>query len=111
MTTAPAEGVNGSSSFVIEADDPCLDGHFPGNPLVPGVVLLDFAAHALALQGVGSAIAGVAHVKFASPLRPCEPFTIECRHVSGSVTAWFRCRSGERLIAEGSFDLRSPAVT
>src|SRR3546814_2617840 len=28
-------------SFVIAADHPSLPGHFPGRPLVPGVVVLD----------------------------------------------------------------------
>ena len=28
-------------SFRVEADHPALEGHFPGRPIVPGVVLLD----------------------------------------------------------------------
>ena len=27
--------------FVVEPCHPCLPGHFPGSPLVPGVVVLD----------------------------------------------------------------------
>ncbi len=99
--------------FAVERDDPCLDGHFPGNPLVPGVVVLDFAAHALpgALpprdgDGAAAQVAGVAQVKFASPLRPGEPFTIEYRTLPEATCVGFRCTSADRLIAEGVFLLR-----
>ena len=28
-------------SFHVRADHPCLPGHFPGRPVVPGVLLLE----------------------------------------------------------------------
>lgn len=90
--------------FVIEADDPCLDGHFPGNPLVPGVVVLDLAARALdEMCGAPVQIGGITQVKFASPLRPGEPLMIECQVRPRARTASFRCASRGRLIAEGVF--------
>lgn len=94
--------------FVIASDDACLDGHFPGNPLVPGVVVLDLAA--LALEKARTApveIAGVSRVKFTSPLRPGELLMIECEAAQDPTSARFRCVSGERLIAEGVFLLRA----
>lgn len=91
--------------FTIEADDPCLDGHFPGNPLVPGVVILDIAAHALE-QGTRAAaspasVVGIAHAKFSSPLRPREPLTIEFQPLPDG-TVGFRCTSDGRSVAEGA---------
>lgn len=35
--------------FVLDAGAACLDGHFPGRPVIPGVVLLDAALSALEL--------------------------------------------------------------
>ena len=59
------------SSFVIEPAHPSLPGHFPGDPVVPGVVLLDRVAAALE-AGTGGIIGRIGAVKFLAPLRPGE---------------------------------------
>ena len=54
-----------------------LAGHFPGNPVVPGVVLLDAVAHALAAQlGRAVTLTGMPNVKFLAPLKPDQEFSI-----------------------------------
>ncbi len=55
----------------ISADHPALTGHFPGNPIVPGVVLLDEVIHALsAYIGRPVKVTGFSAVKFVAPLAP-----------------------------------------
>jgi 3-hydroxymyristoyl/3-hydroxydecanoyl-(acyl carrier protein) dehydratase len=57
--------------FAIAADHPSLAGHFPGHPVVPGVLVLDHAL--LALQRLcGQEIATIQQVKFKSALLPDE---------------------------------------
>jgi 3-hydroxyacyl-[acyl-carrier-protein] dehydratase len=59
--------------FVVPADHPSLPGHFPGCPIVPGVVLLD---HVLALVvGAASVATAIPSIKFLAAVRPGE--TIE----------------------------------
>jgi len=53
----------------VAAAHPALPGHFPGHPVVPGVVLLDHVAAALE-RWRGQSIAGLAQVKFLRPLLP-----------------------------------------
>jgi 3-hydroxymyristoyl/3-hydroxydecanoyl-(acyl carrier protein) dehydratase len=53
------------SGFVIPPDHPCLAGHFPGRPIVPGVVLLDKVAAVL-----GVVPGGFGNVRFSRPVRP-----------------------------------------
>jgi 3-hydroxymyristoyl/3-hydroxydecanoyl-(acyl carrier protein) dehydratase len=55
----------------VPADHPSLPGHFPGNPIVPGVLLLDCVGAGLE-QATGRRMASVPKVKFASVLRPDE---------------------------------------
>lgn len=55
--------------FRIDADHPVLPGHFPGRPVVPGVVLLDRVA-AVAEREFGVRIAALPQVKFLAPLLP-----------------------------------------
>lgn len=57
--------------FRIPADHPCLPGHFPGHPLVPGVVVLEqVIAAASAAQGVEAGALRLPQVKFLAPLYP-----------------------------------------
>ena len=55
----------------IDATHPALAGHFPGRPVVPGVVLIDricAALHSVA----GGRLARIGVVKFLAPLLPGE---------------------------------------
>ena len=61
---------------LIRADHPSLPGHFPGAPLVPGVVILDEVIAALAEWQQNSQLSGIRMVKFLAPLQPEQTFTI-----------------------------------
>ena len=66
-------------SFRIGADHPCLPGHFPGRPVVPGVVLLDQVVGAIeAAHGPLPALR-LPQVKFARPLLPGEAARVSSR--------------------------------
>ena len=59
------------TSFRIDAAHPALPGHFPGAPIVPGVVVLERVLEA-AERALGPQVRlrGVPQVKFLSPLQP-----------------------------------------
>ena len=78
----------------IGADHPALPGHFPGDPIVPGVVLLNEVLSALP-QAMN-----IPWAKFHAPLRPGEEFAIRIDNRKFSV------HRGSTLIASGSL---SPA--
>jgi 3-hydroxymyristoyl/3-hydroxydecanoyl-(acyl carrier protein) dehydratase len=57
-------------AFVVPGDHPCLPGHFPGRPIVPGVVLLDHALALVLSRLPGAALAGLPVCKFTAVVTP-----------------------------------------
>jgi 3-hydroxymyristoyl/3-hydroxydecanoyl-(acyl carrier protein) dehydratase len=91
---------------VIHADHPSLPGHFPGAPLVAGVIILDEVLDALIEWRANSQLAGIRTVKFLTPLKPEQPFTI-CLWAknAGEREVNFCCRAEDRVIVEGQLEV------
>jgi 3-hydroxymyristoyl/3-hydroxydecanoyl-(acyl carrier protein) dehydratase len=89
----------------IRHDHPSLAGHFPGHPVVPGVVLLDEVLSIVReVSGAAQSVTGLPLVKFSSPLRPGEVVTIHV-DLDGASGAAFSCRVETRLVASGTIEL------
>ena len=101
------------STLQIPLDHPAFAGHFPGAPIVPGVVLLDAVVHAARINqaegtpdSVRADMCQISTAKFLSPVGPGELLTISCeRAPSGSVH--FTIVSGSRKVATGTLMLSS----
>jgi 3-hydroxyacyl-[acyl-carrier-protein] dehydratase len=92
--------------LTIAIDHPALAGHFPGHPVVPGVLVLDEVIETLRHRyGQALVVTGLPAVKLSSPLKPEEPLRITIEQ-EDSETAGFTCRTGDRLIASGSVRFR-----
>jgi hypothetical protein len=66
-----------SATLRVPAKHPALTGHFPGNPIVPGVVILDAVICAAEAWLGASFRARPPHAKFIAPLKPDEAARIE----------------------------------
>lgn len=86
----------------IPAGHPALPGHFPGHPLVPGVVQLSQVAKACERWQPGTRITGWPQVKFVSPLLPEEAFVVRLESTAPG-RARFTLHVGERLVSSGQF--------
>ncbi|MCX7513200.1 hydroxymyristoyl-ACP dehydratase [Frateuria sp. STR12] len=93
MTT---DGYHATFSFA--ADHPSLPGHFPGRPLVAGVLLLEQVAHALRAWR-GERLACVREAKFVAPLLPDEPAELQLTPAGAQVR--FEIRRAGALLARG----------
>ncbi|MBL6457043.1 beta-hydroxyacyl-ACP dehydratase [Belnapia sp. T6] len=54
-----------TTRFLVPPEHPALPGHFPGRPILPGVVLLDAV-----LQAAGLGQAHLLRAKFTAPVLP-----------------------------------------
>lgn len=91
----------------VDNNHPAFAGHFPGHPIVPGVLLLDLAVQAIEAVS-GRAVCGLAVAKFVAVAGPGDALELEYELQGDAVP--FRIRSGERLIATGRFRLGEEAV-
>ena len=96
----------------VAGDEPFLRGHFPGNPLVPGVLIVEALAQVAGLacgdrEGGGGVLAQV-DVKFSSPVPPPAELALEAR-VRGTAGSLRLCdvtatRDGS-VVAQGTVAL------
>lgn len=85
----------------IPTDHPAYAGHFPGQPILPGVVLLDRVLHAVASrEDLPLALATIRSAKFPSPVRVGEALCLNYATTAGAVFR-FEVLAGERLVASG----------
>ena len=90
----------------VPADHPAFAGHFPGQPLLPGALLLSEVMEAARRVPAVSARLGaqptLAAVKFLAPVRPGDALTIELHPETGaSRGVRFEVRCGDVVAASG----------
>ena len=93
------------NEFSISADHPALPGHFPGRPIVPGVVVLDRVLAAIEAQHGALGPLRMPQVKFVQPLLPGQSARIELEpstQAQDAAPRWrFRVLRDDALIASG----------
>ena len=84
--------------FIIPEDHPSLPGHFPGRPIVPGVVLLDRVIDAIETSHGELPALRMPQVKVLKPLLPGELASVQ---LQGAAPRWrFQVlRHGEVLVS------------
>jgi 3-hydroxyacyl-[acyl-carrier-protein] dehydratase len=103
----PAMSVNSTQERLrVGADHPALPGHFPGRPVVPGVVLLDRVAAAIERE-FGTHVTGFTQVKFSSPLLPEQDAELQLERAGENVR--FRILREAMTVANGIVEVGAPA--
>jgi 3-hydroxyacyl-[acyl-carrier-protein] dehydratase len=90
----------------VGAEHPSLSGHFPGHPVVPGVVMLGEIMNVIReMANEDLEFVGMPSVKFMSPLKPGESLKITLKH-QGDGAMEFTCATASRSIASGCLRYR-----
>lgn len=113
MTSTKADGAEGAPRhrvpIRIDGGHPALPGHFPGRPVVPGVVVLDRLVQAAETElGRMLDVVGIPQVKFLAPLLPGEDaqgvFALDGARLR------FHVECAGRVIVQGTFALADGAA-
>lgn len=95
-------------SLQIAADHPSFAGHFPGRPIVPGVVLLDEVLQAVEQHlpelglFAGSGAVEIAVCKFLAPVLPGATLALTLTWEGHGTPLSFKLHQGTQLVASGS---------
>lgn len=80
------DGEGAVGHYHVRGDEFFLRGHFPGNPIVPGVILCEILAQSACVlmkdamaEGKLPVYTGLNNVKFRSPVRPGDTIETRCR--------------------------------
>lgn len=110
-------GVRAKCSTRFAPEDPIFAGHFPGNPLVPGVIVTEALA-----QTAGIAVASgfpeearpqfllsaIRAMKFFRPIRPDEEILLEAEKLAEVGELWqlaVKASVGSEIVADGQLVL------
>jgi 3-hydroxyacyl-[acyl-carrier-protein] dehydratase len=104
-----------------ETDDPIFAGHFPGNPLVPGVILTEALAQTAGIAAASGfaemerplfLLSAIRGMKFLAVVRPEEEVMLRAEKLAQVGQLWqFRVTAqvGEKVVAEGQLVLNRTA--
>lgn len=110
-----AELIEGEAvgTYTVRGDEFFLQGHFPGNPVVPGVILCEMMAQAccVLLQNdmkgkMTPYFTGLTKVKFREKVIPSDTVTLKCRVEKQKPPFYFASGTAyvkDKIAAEGEF--------
>lgn len=110
MSASSGAGVagRGETPLAVDARHPAFEGHFPGRPILPGVVLLAEAMAVLeSLAARPPEGWTLASVKFPSSALPGEPLVMAHERLASGAVRW-EIRAAGRVVAAGLAAPRDP---
>ena len=86
--------------FTVPNTHPSLAGHFPGNPIVPGVVILDEIFQAIESNWRNKQVVKISFVKFIRPLQAEQKVNLVIEE-NDLFTVKFNCSKDDEILVSG----------
>ena len=107
------EGETAHGRYTVRGDEWFLQGHFPGNPVMPGVIQCEILAQSACVllsdvmtEGKLPMYTGLNNVRFKSPVKPGDVFETRCSITRAKPPFYFAQGEGyvgERLCLKAEF--------
>lgn len=114
-------GRSGAGEYAVRGDELFLRGHFPGQPLFPGVLLVEAAAQLAGIVAQSDPqiaplpalkLAAVRAVKFSGPVQPGDRIRLEAtilRRMANLIQAGVNASVAGRIVMQGELTLSGDA--
>ena len=99
--------VSGTAARLFAVDHPAADGHFPGNPIIPGAVLLREIV--VAVGGDAATCRTVRFAKFHQPVRPGDTLIVSWKVQQGGEISFSCSIAGSAGVAVTGALLLTPS--
>lgn len=91
-----------TASVITESNSPWFSGHFPNNPILPGIAQLKMVVDLISQSGAGKvSISGLSRVKFRKIVRPGEQLDIQVTPGTTDNHYMFKITSGDEDVCSG----------
>jgi 3-hydroxyacyl-[acyl-carrier-protein] dehydratase len=114
LDVIPGESATGLKN--VTANEPCFQGHFPGKPVMPGVLIIEAMAQTAAVVVVatlGNSAEGklvyfmsIDSARFRKPVEPGDQLLLFCRKERQRGNVWKfsgEARVGDTVVAEATY--------
>jgi len=103
VTAQRRDDTHSELDLMVNSDCPWLEGHFPGQPILPGVVQIGWAVHfACEIYGYNPGVNILEQVKFRRPILPGKHLTLHLTPSADSHKLRYEYRDATASYSSGS---------
>ena len=110
ITARRLDNAHSELDLLVAADNPWFEGHFPGQPILPGVVQIGWAVHfACELHGFKPGATALEQIKFKRPILPGAQMTLHLTRGKDGRKLRYEYRDAATIYSSGTLNFGAAA--